>query len=335
MNRNVPSNSARYFRAFIIPPTSRPGLGVVHDTQLRPSPRESGARRATSGTGPRRARGGRRRGPDRARPPRRRAARGGRRTASGSGRLGEGGRDPVRRARWLPISPNDEERQARQDGTRSPAARPGPGTSPASVRPIDAGRWAWATAPMSGRAAWTARWMARSEVGPCPLGETASRVGMAEPDDDEVVGAELVLAQPGRRHEQPVGVEADRQVALAGRDQAARTETSTGRDQPIGGGTAIHRVIVRGETGRSRRGPATRGARPPRAKRHGERDGCVPQAARATGSLTGSGAMSIRTAHARALELAGRRRPRRSPARRTMDTRRASSACASTPEGCV
>ena len=40
----------------------------------------------------------------------------------------------------------------------------GSGTSPASVRAIAAGRWAWTTALTSGRPAYTARWIARSEL---------------------------------------------------------------------------------------------------------------------------------------------------------------------------
>ena len=36
MNRNVPSSSARYLRAFIVPPSCDPGLGVVHDTECGP-----------------------------------------------------------------------------------------------------------------------------------------------------------------------------------------------------------------------------------------------------------------------------------------------------------
>jgi hypothetical protein len=67
------------------------------------------------------------------------------------------------------------------------------------------------------------------------------------PDDDEVVGFELILAPAGRRDEQSRLVEADRQVALPGADEAARPEPSPGSQDRLSGcgGGVVHRGIVR------------------------------------------------------------------------------------------
>ena len=105
-----------------------------------------------------------RRGPARRRRPR---------VARGRPRAGSGSGGSVRAAAMraasssLPISPNGT--NGRRGRWKAVSGRsPGSGCSPATVSAIDAGRWAWTTAAMSGRAAWRARWIARSEVGDKP-----------------------------------------------------------------------------------------------------------------------------------------------------------------------
>ena len=237
MNRNVPSNSARYFRAFIVPPLILSwawARATIPTSQ--PAPRESAAHRATSGTAPRRARGGRRPGPRRARPHRRRDARAGPPSASGSG--GSVRAAAIRSASALAARASRPTGTAGGAGTGpSRAARPGRAPRRRGSGAIAAGRWAWTIAPMSGRAAWTARWMARSEVGPTTAPRDRPR-GRGAPSQTTTRSSalELVLAQAGRRHEDPVGVEPDRDVALAGRDQPARPESAPGAQDGIGRG---------------------------------------------------------------------------------------------------
>ena len=120
MNRNVPSNSARYFRAFIGPSSvATPGLGSgVTPYRVRPAPRESGARRATSGRAPRRARAGR--PPGRIRPTATAPWRSSR-TAGGQ-RLGRVGSDSAAAIRGGQLRaaghPERQERQAGQEQRR-------------------------------------------------------------------------------------------------------------------------------------------------------------------------------------------------------------------------
>ena len=151
----------------------------------------------------------------------------------------------------LPISP------AATNGTRGSSSAvsgriAGSGTSPATVRAIDAGRWAWATAAASGRAARTARWMARSEVGARPDGDRCGALIVAEPELDEVVRLELVLAPAGRGDQQPGVVEADGQVALGGGDQPARAEPPSALEQRLPGRLQVHPAMLRGVTPRRR-----------------------------------------------------------------------------------
>ena len=217
--------------------------------RVRPAPRESGAHPATIGTGPRPARAGRPPGPGRRRSRSRRGARGGRpwradRVARSMPR--RSGR-PARRCPGTPSATSGK--RGRSSAVSGSVA--GSGASFASVRPIDAGRWAWATAPMSGRAPWMARWIARSEVGPSPLRRDRLALRVAHPDHHQVVALELVLAPSGRRHQQPIDVQAYGQVALAGGDQAARTEAATGADDRVGGG--LERGVAHGPIVRPRR----------------------------------------------------------------------------------
>ena len=100
----------------------------------------------------------------------------------------------------------------------------------------------------------------RPDVGPCRVdrqvdreirrrGETGWRacfvVRVIQADDDEVVGRELVLAPAAGRDQQPRGVESDGQVALAGRDEAARPESSPGPNDGLRRDPGLHRGIVR------------------------------------------------------------------------------------------
>ena len=68
---------------------------------------------------------------------------------------------------------------------------------------------------------------------------------VVEADDDEVVGREFVLAPAGGRDEDPRGVQSDGQVALAGRDEAARPESPPGSNDGIRRDISLHRGIVR------------------------------------------------------------------------------------------
>ena len=88
----------------------------------------------------------------RPRPPPRRGARGSPRRRTAPGRSVRAA--AIRSASsWLPISPNATNgSRGRWNAVSGRAV--GSGRSPASVNAIDAGRCAWATAPMSGRAAW-------------------------------------------------------------------------------------------------------------------------------------------------------------------------------------
>src|SRR6476659_5647543 len=96
----------------------------------------------------------------------------------------------------LPGIPSD--RYGRRGSSKAVSgSADGSGTSPARVSPIAAGRCAWAIAPISGRAAWTARWMARSDVGPRPLRDTASRLGSVSRTTTRSSGVSSSLRIPG------------------------------------------------------------------------------------------------------------------------------------------
>ena len=143
----------------------------------------------------------------------------------------------------LPISPNGT--NGRRGMSRAVSGRAlGSGISPPRVSAIEAGRWAWATAPMSGRAAYTARWIARSDDGPRPDADRASRAPGPIVTTTMSSSRQLVLAPPARRDRHPVRVKPDGQVALAGGDQAARPETTPGGDDPGGGDARVHASMV-------------------------------------------------------------------------------------------
>ena len=146
----------------------------------------------------------------------------------------------------LPGSPNGTNGSRGRKSAVSGSAV-GSGISPASVSAIAAGRWACATAPMSGRAAWTARWIARSEDG-------------ASPDRDRAARASPAMARPRCRRDParpcagPIGVtsdvllvEADREVALASRDEAASPEASAGGDDGHCSIRQLHRPACVGQ----------------------------------------------------------------------------------------
>ena len=77
--------------------------------------------------------------------------------------VGQRGRDPVGELLAAHLAEGEERQRGRRKAVSGSAgvrdlARQGQGHRRR--------QWAWATAAISGRAAWTARWMARSEVGP-------------------------------------------------------------------------------------------------------------------------------------------------------------------------
>ena len=64
-----------------------------------------------------------------------------------------------------------------------------------------------------GRARWMARWIARSDVGAAGGAERRrARPRVAEADDDQVGGPELVLAPPRGRHEEALAREPDERL---------------------------------------------------------------------------------------------------------------------------
>ena len=73
----------------------------------------------------------------------------------------------------------------------------------------------------------------------------------------EVVRLELVLASAGWRDEQTGVVDPDRQVALGGRDEPARTEATSAVEQGLPGRLLVHPAMLRGAAPR-------RGVRPRR-----------------------------------------------------------------------
>jgi hypothetical protein len=87
----------------------------------------------------------------------------------------------------------------------------GSGISCARVSAVDAGRWAW---PLPRYPVARGEWPGGSRDPRSAAGRSATppRVPRAQPDDDQVVAFELVLAPPWC-HEQPVGIEPDGQVA--------------------------------------------------------------------------------------------------------------------------
>jgi hypothetical protein len=78
---------------------------------------------------------------------------------------------------------------------------------------------------------------------------------LLERHDDQVVRRQLVLPQPGRRHEQAVARQPDREVALGTGDQAAGAEAASGRDERLAERRVVHPAIVR--AGRERRQAAS------------------------------------------------------------------------------
>ena len=75
-------------------------------------------------------------------------------------------------------------------------------------------------------------------------------VGMIAPDDHEIVFGQLVLASSARGHEQPVGIEPDREVALARCDQTPSAEAPSRQNQSIDRVCQFHPGIVRRGDGR-------------------------------------------------------------------------------------
>ena len=122
-----------------------------------------------------------------------------------------------------------------------------------------------------------ARWTARSDVGRDAAARDRLAVRVAEPDDDEVVRLQLVLAEAGRRHEDAIRVQADGDVALAGRDQPAAAESSPRAQHLLGRRrSGVHRHILRCGSGPSPGGgPMAAGRR--RAARS-DADAPVPSA---------------------------------------------------------
>jgi MFS family permease len=71
-------------------------------------------------------------------------------------------------------------------------------------------------------------------------------LGVIEPDDDEILGLELILANAGRGDQQPIRVEPDGEVALACRDEASRAQPLAGRDHAVGRACeGVHEHILR------------------------------------------------------------------------------------------
>ena len=227
MNRNVPSSSARYLRASISP-SSCPcawGRGRTDATLSA-----AFAARIEQSVPPRPAQdldelepvdGLARSGPTATAPWRSRS------TAPANGSGGSVRAAAIRSASSLAAHLAERhERQARQEQRRLGQGRR-IGDLAGERQAIAAGRWAWATAPMSGRA----RGPRGGSPGPTSArGPTArSRVAVRGARADTTTrssAVELVLAPAGRRDEQPVRVEPDGQVALAGGDQPARAEPS-------------------------------------------------------------------------------------------------------------
>ena len=213
-----------------------------------------------------------------------------RRTAVGKGSGGSAKAAATRAARSaLPGTPRATNGSRGRSSPVSGSAA-GSGNSPASVSAIEAGRCACAMASTSGRAAYTARWIARSDEGCRPLADTATPLGWFEPDDHEVLRHEFILAPPGRREQEPVTVKARGQVAFPGRDESASAQPSPGFDQSARGScvaTLTHLPILR---------PRPRSA--PRCDlalchlgRHGQPFGAVLQAARSIRAGCPSGAI--------------------------------------------
>ena len=124
--------------------------------------------------------------------------------AAGSGSGSSVNAAAIRSARSvLPISPKGT--NGRRGRSRAVSGRAdGSGISPASVNPIDAGRWACATAPMSGPGGEDGEVDRQVRRGPATGGRPRFGSGAAERHDDEVLRFELVLAPPARR-DQRVG----------------------------------------------------------------------------------------------------------------------------------
>ena len=84
----------------------------------------------------------------------------------------------------------------------------------------------------------------RGEAGWRPL----RALVVAEPQLDQVVRPELVLAPAGRGDQQTGIVETDGQVALGGGDQPARAEPSPALEQRLPGRLQVHPAMLRGVT---------------------------------------------------------------------------------------
>ncbi len=192
-------------------------------------PARAGGRPARPGRGGRPARADRppRRPSARRRPPR--GARAGRRSPPARRRR-PGSRPPRRRAR----AAHGHERQERQARDEQPRLRQGGGVGdPAGqgqgerARQMGVGdRLDVGSGGVDGPVDPEVR--GRAQVGPVGVGRGRVRIGRHE---EQVVGDQLVLAPARRRDEEPVA-EPDRQVPLAGDDQAAGAEpTSAGDDR--------------------------------------------------------------------------------------------------------
>ena len=78
---------------------------------------------------------------------------------------------------------------------------------------------------------------------------------MVQPDDDQVIRVEVVLAPARRRREEAIRIEADREVAFTAGDQAPLTKSSARTKQRLGRVHEVHRRIVAVGHGR---GPTVR-----------------------------------------------------------------------------
>ena len=169
----------------------------------------------------------------------------------------------------LPISPNGT--NGRRGRSRAVSGRAvGSGISPATVSAIEAGRWAWATAPMSGRPRGRRGGSPGPRTGqagrrPC----VAARRGRATRRRGHRRRARPCAARVGVTSE-PVVVEPDREVALAGGDQPASAEPPPRREDGIGRLGEVHPAMLRQRQPRSRRPASEPGSRRrPRARRTG------------------------------------------------------------------